>query len=118
MITNTNIEGQTTLFDSLIDLKDDQEAFDKLTKQVMEDYISSMPEDRQERMRRMQWKIDQELNKYKNPTNRYNHMVEMFYDHIEKFYSKDGKINMEPQVHTKAPVLEFKKKKKNKEDKI
>lgn len=55
------------------------------TRQDIEDFINSLPEERREHMHRFQWRIDQELNKCKDPAQRYNKMVEMFWEGFGKF---------------------------------
>jgi len=36
-------------------------------KQILEDYISALPEERQQRARAYNWRIQQELRKFKDP---------------------------------------------------
>ena len=55
------------------------------TRQDIEDYINSLPEEQQEGARRYQWSIDQQLNKCKNETERYNTMVAIFWEGVVKF---------------------------------
>jgi len=51
----------------------------------IEDFINSCPPERQERLRQFQWRLDQQLSKYKDPTARFNKMVEIFWEGVEKF---------------------------------
>ena len=55
------------------------------TRQDIEDYINSLPEDRQEHARQMQWKIDQTLDRCKDDKQRYNKMVEVFWKGVIEF---------------------------------
>lgn len=51
----------------------------------IEDFINSCSEENQQSLRQLQWRLDQELNKYKNPVARYNRMVELFWDQVTTF---------------------------------
>ena len=55
------------------------------TRQDIEDYINSLPEEHRARAWQMQWKIDQQLNRCKDDTQRFNKMVEMFWEGVIKF---------------------------------
>lgn len=59
-----------------------QQDFERQKKQMIEDYISSLPEERQLKVRQEQWKIDNVMRKCKNPLVRaqkmYNLMMESF----------------------------------------
>lgn len=63
----------------------DPEEFDRQTRQMIDDYINSLPEERQQRARQHQWKIDQTLSHYKDPVARMNKMVEMLWSGVDKF---------------------------------
>ncbi len=52
---------------------------------VIETYISSLPEERQQRLRQLQWTIDGELRKYKDPIAKMNKMTELFWNGFSKF---------------------------------
>lgn len=54
-------------------------------KQILEEYISTLPEDRQQRARAYNWRIQQELRNYKDPIARMNKMVEMFWKGFSEF---------------------------------
>lgn len=54
------------------------------TRKDIEDFINSAPVDHQERLRRFQWRIDQELGKYKDPVQRFNKMVEMVWESVDR----------------------------------
>lgn len=55
------------------------------TRQNIEDYINSLPPENQQKARQFQWKIDQTLNRCKDDTQRYNKMVELFWEGVVKF---------------------------------
>ena len=102
-------------FDTLKELNDkDPDAFEEMGKQLIEDFITSFDhsEEDQKRLRAVQWKIDRELEKHKNPTARYNCMVEMLYEQMAKFQEALGMVGISDvtQLPEKATVLEFKRK--------
>jgi hypothetical protein len=72
---------------------------------IIEDFILGLPEDKQERARGLQWRIDQELRKLKDPIARMNRMCELMW---ESFFELDdawqGKL---PKTKPKAKVLDF-----------
>ena len=74
------------------------------TRQDIEDFINSLPEERQMRARQFQWKIDMELQRCKDDISRYNKMVEMFWEGVERFQrALDGHQQSGGTIH------EFKK---------
>jgi hypothetical protein len=54
-------------------------------EQLIELYISSLPEDRQRPLRQLQWTIDGELRKYKDPIAKMNKMAELFWNQFSEF---------------------------------
>jgi len=73
-------------FDDLVNLyAEDPDKFDKEVLEVIEDFISSCPPERQQSLRQQQWKIQGELRKYKDPQARLNKMVELFYEGLKEF---------------------------------
>lgn len=117
--TGSKIEGEDTLFDSLLKIKDDPDAFNAMTQKIKDDYISTVDPKRQQRLRGLQWKLDQQLNHEKNPTMRLNKMIEIFYEHISNHYGKNGLFvsavnrltnpDAEQPVRRKASILKIKK---------
>lgn len=95
------------VYEKLLKFKDDPEAFRRESKQIIDETIASYSEEKQIRMRSLQWSIDQELSNFKDPVARLNHIISMFYTQLDKFNDAlQGNIKQ----HTKsAPVLEFKK---------
>ncbi len=82
-MTTENFES---IYERLVKLKDDPVEFDKAKNEVFENFIQCYPEPRRERLRSMQWRIEQELKRYKDPVARFNHMVAMFFEGVQKFH--------------------------------
>jgi hypothetical protein len=62
-------------------------------EKLIEDYISSLPTERQLRLRQLQWKIDGELRKYKDPIAKMNKMVELFWDGVGQLHDALSKLD-------------------------
>lgn len=66
-------------------------------EKLIETYISSVPPERQQRLRQLQWKIDGELRKYKDPIAKMNKMAELFWSGVAEFQQvmndAAGKLN-------------------------
>ena len=80
--------------------------------QEIEDFINSCPPEQQERLRKFQWKLEQDLNRYKDPVARFNRMVEIFWEQVNTFYQalenpssflKDGSHKVDNVVKFKQP---------------
>ncbi len=61
--------------------KTDPTAFDKKYKSIIEDFIAKAPEERQEKLRRLQWRIDMEAQK-KSSQPSYIRIYDMMMDSI------------------------------------
>lgn len=72
-------------FNQLLLLKDDPDAFERKRQEIIERFIEAQPEERQGRYRKMQWRIDQERKRFKDPIACYNRLVAMFWEQVEKF---------------------------------
>ena len=73
-------------FDFLKELyQEDPEQFYEYTRNAIDTFIASLPEDRQRRARGIQWRLDMELRKYKDPVARMNRMVELFWQQVGEF---------------------------------
>ena len=70
--------------------KDDPEEFERERKRILESYFDSLPEKRQKKARQIQWQIEGELRKYKDPIARMNRMVELFWEQTFKFKDAIG----------------------------
>jgi hypothetical protein len=69
-------------FDYLTGLaRSDPTEFERLRRNAIESYISALPLDRQERMRRLQWRIDQERRKH-TPLGACVKLSNMMWDHL------------------------------------
>lgn len=93
------------LFEKLNATTSDEE-FLKVSQAAVEDYISELPEDKQQRARAQQWKLEQDLRHYKDPTARFNRMVEIFWEGFREFQAAlDGCVPEKQQNN----VVEFKR---------
>lgn len=72
-------------FDELFPLKDDPEAFAKKRLEIIEEFINSQPPEKRDNCRRRQWRIDQEMHKFKDQTAKYNRIVAMFWEQLAEF---------------------------------
>lgn len=95
-------------FEELVNLfKEDPSGFDNYKQEQIENRITQICSDcpeKVERCKQFQWRIDQELAKYKNPIMRYNAMVEMFWSQVDEF----KQINRKPaKPTTTASILDF-----------
>lgn len=59
--------------------------FEDLRKNIIDTTISSYPEKFQQRAQGIQFSLDCELNKIKNPVVRMNRMVEIFWKKVDEF---------------------------------
>ena len=65
--------------------KTDPEALEAYLRAEVDRIISLAPEHHRERLRGLQWRIDNELKLCKDPTQRFNKMVEIFWEGFHKF---------------------------------
>ena len=63
----------------------DPEALEAYFRAEIDRVIESAPEHRRDRLRALQWSIDNKLNLCKDPTQRFNKMVEIFWEGFHKF---------------------------------
>lgn|GEM_PF-2455801 len=75
-------------FDQLADLyKSDPERFQKIARQMIEDYIASIPDEiSRKKCAGLQFKLDHELSKYHDPIARMNKMIEIFWQGVYQFH--------------------------------
>ncbi len=101
-------------FDYLKELyKSDPEEFKRVTDGMIKTAIDSLPtKSRKQKLERKQWRIDHELNRVKNPTERLNRMVKMFWDGVDEFsaLTRECKITEELPDDKQHIVIDFKKK--------
>ena len=73
-------------FDDLVKLyQEDPDEFNRECREAIEDFISQLPDDCQTKAKQLQWQLDNELRKYKDPIARMNKMVEMFWETFSEF---------------------------------
>jgi len=101
-------------FDKLSKLfQDDPEAFEEYRKGVIEEFINKLPEDRQQRARGLQFRIDNEMRKIHDPLARAARMNSMM---IESLMELEGLFKVVlgdkelPEPTEKADVLPFERK--------
>jgi len=98
------INGDNEIYEKLWPLyKKNPDKFEELRKEIIEQAINSYPEKYQKRARGIQFVLDCELNKHKNPISRMNCMVELFWG---KFFDFQAAIS--------DPVYFSEKKERNK----
>ena len=59
--------------------------FKKITDAMLDEFISSRPDDRQQIYRAKQWRLEQELGKIHDPVARMNKFVTIFWEGVNKF---------------------------------
>lgn len=58
----------------------------KAAQSALQSFLEGIEDpERKKRLLAMQWRIDQELDRCKDPTQRYNKMVELFWEGVGKF---------------------------------
>jgi len=101
-------------FDELVELfKEDPDAFEEYRKEFVEQRITELCIDCPEKLelcKRFQWRLEQELAKYKDPMARYNAMVSMFWDQVELFKAANKKLKEIHEAQANAKILSFPKK--------
>ena len=60
----------------------DPEAFEKLRRSLIDQCIEAAPEDRRQRLRSLQWRIDQECARAKTPLGACIRLTQMMWDKI------------------------------------
>jgi len=97
--------------------KKDPEAFEKKRKEVIDQYITTLPnKETQARINKLQWRIDMERKKYKNPLDAAIRIYDMMWTSVSKHYDvlqslTDITSSEQPKKAKieKAPILPFKK---------
>ena len=72
-----------SLFDKLVELRDDPEAFQEVFEQCLQEYLDTLTPERRLKAEQLQWKIDGTLRKYKDPVARMNKMAELFWEGVQ-----------------------------------
>lgn len=78
----------------------DPEAFEKQRQLLIKATIETFPEQFKNKAYGMQFKLDSELNRYKDPVMRMNRMVELFWEQVEL---------LQEVIHSPSEVLERRK---------
>ena len=63
----------------------DPDKFEAIRRELIEAAIESFPERHRQRARGLQFRLDCELRKYKDPISRMNRMVELFWEKFDEF---------------------------------
>jgi len=91
--------------------------FEKVTSAMIENAISNMRAENQELYRRKQWRLKQELDKIKDPLERMNRMVAIFWEGVNEFVEVTkncASISAQPiEKLESGTILDFKKKHEN-----
>lgn len=90
----------------------DPKEFEKIRKQIFEQFINDLPEKSRKRARGIQFTIEAELNKYTDPVVRMNRMVELFWKQFADFHGvlHDPMSYIKDNSGKKAEVINFNKK--------
>lgn len=101
-------------FDYLKNLyKEDQAKFEKITKAMIDDVIDGASEENKKIYRAKQWRLEQELGKVKDPLERMNRMVSIFWSGVNEFVAATKNFKyQEPQPQQTNPcqVIDIKRK--------
>lgn len=84
----------------------DPDKFQEEADKIIRDFIDSVPERHRVRLEQCQWRIDNELRKYKDPVARMNRMVELFWEGFNEF---NGELRNFAVTTTKIPIILDKK---------
>ena len=71
--------------------KSDPDAFEQRRKQVIEQFISSVPPERQQRLRHLQWRVDMERHRCANPMKSCVRLYTMMWDSV---YGRNGLLEV------------------------
>ena len=96
-------------FDYLTDLaRSNPSEFERLRLNAIEGYLSSLPLERQQRMRRLQWRIDQ-VRRQHTPMGACIRLSNMMWDHLLGTDGLAGLLQGEPSVSkpSSAKVIPF-----------
>lgn len=113
-------------FDDMVKMyQDDPDGFEAEAREAIDSFISSVPEECQQQLRQLQWKIDGTLRPFKDPVARMNKMVEIFWPMVQEGAQKTAECceeiqarlageYVEPVVETEpdaptATIIEFKR---------
>jgi len=91
--------------------QEDPAKFEELRQWLIHRTIEEFPEDFRQRAYGLQFQLDAQLRKYKNPVARMNKMVEIFWQNFEEFFEvlnhPSAVLQKRRQRETKDNVLPF-----------
>ncbi len=100
--------------------KNDPETFEKQRREVIEQYLDTLPEaDTQDRLRRLQWRVDRERERCRTPMESAARLYDMMWESVAKTYDQlqdlavmldSSSGNRRRAVAPPAKVLPFKSK--------
>lgn len=98
-----------TIYNTLVELKDDPEAFNAKLDEIWEQIYQSLgSEERIRKARQQKWQFDAQLRHYKDPQARLNKAIEMFWQGVNTFHqslTEPSKIIAKSQDGSKVVVL-------------
>jgi hypothetical protein len=65
--------------------QEDPEAFEKMRAEIIHQVIESLPEEYRRRAYGMQFQLEMRLKRYRDPIDRMNAMISMFWEQFEEF---------------------------------
>lgn len=103
-------------FDYLKNLyKENPDEFEEITTDMINKAINTSREENREKLRAKQWRLQQELSKYKDPVARMNIMVSIFWTGVNEFLEVTKKLknveNLSDNPPKSCQVIDFIKKK-------
>lgn len=76
----------STKFDFLVNMHEmNPQVFEEYRKEVIDEYIQSLPEDRRLKAEQSQWVLEGELSKCKDPIDRMKRMAELLAEGLAEF---------------------------------
>jgi hypothetical protein len=79
------------------------DAVEEKVQEILEEYIQTLAPERQQRARAYNWRVQQELRKFKDPIARMNKMVEMFWKGVRQFQT--ALVNPEVLLNQKGEAV-------------
>jgi len=94
------------IYNELKELNNNPELFNNRARQIIDEELKNCPEEYKEQFERKQWKLEQDLRKFKNPVARMNKMCEIFWHGVFEFKHV---LETGQKLHTKkAKVIQLK----------
>lgn len=87
----------------------DEEKFEEIRAEIIRAAIDGYPQEYRKRAEGIQFALDSELDRYKNPVSRMNRMVELFWEKVDEFNVALNKPSVYAEVReqkrTRAKVI-------------